>query len=40
MSKIGMERFTGRQSSNGFEYMIKQIKMYALAFKTQMEVKS
>lgn len=40
MSKIGMERFIGTQRSNGFAAMIKQIKMYALAFKTQMEVKS
>ena len=40
MSKIGMERFIGTQRSNGFAAMIKQIKMYALAFKTKMEVKS
>lgn len=40
MSKIGMERFIGTQRSNGFAAMIKQIKLYALAFKTQMEVKS
>ncbi len=40
MHKIGMERFIGTQRSNGFAAMIKQIKMYALAFKTQMEVKS
>jgi len=40
MSKIGMERFIGTQRSNGFASMIRQIKMYALAFKTQMEVKS
>lgn len=38
MSKIGMERFIGTQRSNGFAAMIKQIKMYALAFKTKMEV--
>lgn len=40
MSKISMERFIGTQRSNGFAAMIKQIKLYALAFKTQMEVKS
>lgn len=40
MSKIGMERFIGTQRSNGFAAMIKQIKIYALAFKTKMEVKS
>jgi len=40
MQKIGMERFIGTQRSNGFGAMIKQIKMYALAFKTKMEVKS
>ncbi len=40
MSKIGMERFIGTQRSNGFAAMIKQMKLYALAFKTKMEVKS
>ncbi|GAB1445299.1 MAG: SufE family protein [Cyclobacteriaceae bacterium] len=40
ISKIGMERFIGTQRSNGFSAMIKQIKLYALAFKTKMEVKS
>lgn len=40
MHKIGMERFIGTQRSNGFAAMIKQIKIYALAFKTQQEVKS
>ena len=40
MQKIGMERFIGTQRSNGFAAMIKQIKIYALAFKTQMEVRS
>ena len=39
MNKIGMERFIGTQRSNGFAAMIKQMKMYALAFKTKMEVK-
>jgi cysteine desulfuration protein SufE len=36
MKKIGMERFIGTQRSNGFAAMIKQIKMYALAFKSQL----
>lgn len=40
MSRIGMERFIGTQRSNGFAAMTKQIKLYALAFKTQIEVKS
>jgi cysteine desulfuration protein SufE len=38
MHRIGMERFIGTQRSSGFGAMIKQIKMYALAFKTKMEV--
>jgi cysteine desulfuration protein SufE len=40
MSKINMDRFIGTQRSNGFAAMIKQMKLYALAFKTKMEVKS
>jgi len=40
MQKIGMERFIGTQRSNGFASMIKQMKWYALAFKTKLEVKS
>lgn len=40
MKKIGMERFIGTQRSNGFAAMVKQMKLYALAFKTKMEVKS
>src|SRR6185295_8530957 len=40
MKKIGMERFIGTQRSNGFAAMIKQMKLYALAFKTKLEVKS
>ena len=36
MKKIGMERFIGTQRSNGFAAMIKQVKLYALAFKTQL----
>lgn len=39
MKKIGMERFIGTQRSNGFASMIKQMKLYAIAFKTQLEFK-
>jgi cysteine desulfuration protein SufE len=40
MKRIGMERFIGTQRSNGFAAMIKQMKFYALAFKTKAGVKS
>jgi cysteine desulfuration protein SufE len=40
MKKIGMERFIGTQRSNGFAAMIKQMKFYAYAFKTQLSLKS
>ena len=40
MQKIGMERFIGTQRSNGFAAMIKQMKLYSLAYKTKLEVKS
>jgi len=36
MERIGMARFIGTQRSNGFAAMIKQIKWYAIAFKTQL----
>ncbi|MFM8914068.1 MAG: SufE family protein [Flammeovirgaceae bacterium] len=36
MKSIGMERFIGTQRSNGFAAMVKQIKLYALAYKTQL----
>jgi cysteine desulfuration protein SufE len=39
MHRIGMERFIGTQRSNGFAAMIKQMKLYALAYKTKMEVR-
>lgn len=39
MKKIGMERFIGTQRSNGFAAMIKQMKLYAFAFKTQLAEK-
>jgi cysteine desulfuration protein SufE len=38
--KIGMNRFIGTQRSNGFLSMIKQIKIYALAYKTKLENKA
>ncbi|WMN06516.1 SufE family protein [Marivirga arenosa] len=37
VNKIGMNRFIGTQRSNGFLAMIKQIKMFALAYKTKLE---
>ena len=40
MKRIGMDRFIGTQRSNGFAAMIKQMKLYALAFKTKMQVNS
>lgn len=40
MHKIGMDRFIGTQRSNGFAAMVKQMKLYALAFKTKMQLKS
>lgn len=40
MNRIGMERFIGTQRSNGFAAMIKQMKLYALAFKTKIQVNS
>jgi cysteine desulfuration protein SufE len=35
--RIGMERFIGTQRSNGFAAMIKQMKLYALAYKSKIE---
>lgn len=35
--KIGMDRFIGTQRSNGFAAMVKQMNLYALAFKTKLE---
>jgi cysteine desulfuration protein SufE len=40
MQKIGMDRFIGTQRSNGFAAMIKQMKLYAIAFKTQLTEKA
>ena len=37
MSTIKMDRFIGTQRSNGFASMIRQMKLYALAFKTKLE---
>jgi cysteine desulfuration protein SufE len=36
IQRIGMERFIGTQRSNGFASMIKQIKLYALAYLSKM----
>lgn len=36
IEKIGMSKMVGSQRSNGFTSMIKQIKMYALAYKTKL----
>ena len=38
--KIGMDRFIGTQRSNGFAAMIKQMKMYAIAYKSKLERKA
>lgn len=39
VQRIGMDRFIGTQRSNGFASMIKQIKLYALAFQTKLTEK-
>ncbi|MCB0496017.1 MAG: SufE family protein [Cyclobacteriaceae bacterium] len=39
VEKIGMSQIIGSQRSNGFNSMIKQMKMYALGFKTKEQVK-
>ncbi len=38
--RIGMNRFIGTQRSNGFAAMIKQMKIYAIAYKSKMERKA
>jgi cysteine desulfuration protein SufE len=35
IQKIGMGQIIGSQRSNGFASMIKQVKMYALGYKTK-----
>ena len=37
VDKIGMNRFIGTQRSNGFLAMVKQIKLYAMVYKTKIE---
>lgn len=37
IEKIGMSRMIGSQRSNGFANMIRQMKMYAMAFQSQSE---
>jgi cysteine desulfuration protein SufE len=36
IEKIGMDRFIGTQRSNGFGSMIKQMKLYALAYQSKL----
>jgi cysteine desulfuration protein SufE len=38
MQKIGMERFIGTQRSNGFAAMVKQMKLYALAYQAKSKI--
>ncbi len=40
IEKIGMHKVIGSQRSNGLTAMIKQIKMYALAYKTKLQNQS
>ena len=40
VQKIGMDRFIGTQRSNGFASMIRQMKVYALAFKAQSKIRA
>lgn len=40
IERIGMHRVIGSQRSNGLASMIKQIKLYALAYKTKKEHQS
>jgi len=37
IEKIGMHNVIGSQRSNGFASMIKQIKLYAIAYKTKLQ---
>ena len=40
IEKIGMHKVIGSQRSNGLASMIKQIKLYAIAFKTKIQSQS
>ena len=40
IEKIGMRNIIGSQRSNGFVSMIKQIKLYAIAYKTKLQRQS
>jgi cysteine desulfuration protein SufE len=40
IDKIGMHKVIGSQRSNGLAAMIKQIKLYALAYKTKLQKQS
>jgi cysteine desulfuration protein SufE len=37
IDKIGMSQLIGSQRSNGFTSMIKQMKLYAYAYKSKIE---
>ncbi len=40
VEKIGMRQVIGSQRSNGFGAMIKQMKLFALAYKSQVAIKT
>jgi cysteine desulfuration protein SufE len=40
IEKIGMQNVIGSQRSNGLASMIKQIKLYAIAYKTRLQSQS
>jgi cysteine desulfuration protein SufE len=40
IEKIGMQNIIGSQRSNGLTAMIKQIKLYAIAYKTKLQSQS
>lgn len=40
VEKIGMSQVIGSQRSNGFVAMIKQMKLFALAYKSKIEIKA
>ena len=40
VEKIGMKQVIGSQRSNGFVAMIKQMKLFALAYKSKVEIKA
>ena len=40
VEKIGMKNVIGSQRSNGFLAMIKQMKLFALAYKSKVEIRA